>query len=216
MQLHSSQTTEQCNYNFYMQWETKNFYDSFYFSDLERNLQYPLSMPTGIPLQFLSVLEVTSSSITSSVQGSGYFFSLSHTKENRVLFKWRRDSDPYRKAPGLHHAVASVQYIWPKQCLVSNSNKTICLNFKLQGCLDTIIFQSNIFLLASLVAQWLRIHLPMQVWSLVWEDPTYLGATKPKHHNYWACALEPESPQLLKPTGPKAHAPQQEKPVHRN
>ena len=25
MQLYSSQTTEQCNYNFYMQWETKNF-----------------------------------------------------------------------------------------------------------------------------------------------------------------------------------------------
>ena len=33
----------------------------------------------------------------------------------------------------------------------------------------------------SLVVQWLRIHLPMQgtrVLSLVWEDPTCLGATK--------------------------------------
>ena len=29
------------------------------------------------------------------------------------------------------------------------------------------------------------------VWSLIQEDPTCLGATKPKHHNYWACALEP-------------------------
>ena len=39
----------------------------------------------------------------------------------------------------------------------------------------------------SLVAQWLRIHLPMQgtrVRSLVREDPTYCRATKPVHHNY--------------------------------
>ena len=48
----------------------------------------------------------------------------------------------------------------------------------------------------SLVAQWLRIHLPMQgtqVRSLVWEDPTCRGATKPVRHNYWACALGPAS-----------------------
>ena len=40
---------------------------------------------------------------------------------------------------------------------------------------------------ASLGAQWLRIRLPMQgtrVRSLVWEDPTYCGATKPVRHNY--------------------------------
>ena len=40
---------------------------------------------------------------------------------------------------------------------------------------------------ASLVAQWLRIRLPMQgtrVRSLVREDPTCRGATKPVHHNY--------------------------------
>ena len=62
---------------------------------------------------------------------------------------------------------------------------------------------------ASLVAQWLRILLPMQgtqVRSLVREDPTCRGATKPVRHNYWARALEPAShkywahvPQLLKP-----------------
>ena len=63
---------------------------------------------------------------------------------------------------------------------------------------------------ASLVAQWLRIRLPMQgtrVRALVGEDPTCCGPTKPVCHNYWACALEPVShnywahePQLLKPT----------------
>ena len=40
---------------------------------------------------------------------------------------------------------------------------------------------------ASLVAQWLRIHLPMQgtrVQALVREDPTCHGTTKPVCHNY--------------------------------
>ena len=40
---------------------------------------------------------------------------------------------------------------------------------------------------ASLVAQWLRIRLPMQgtrVQALVREDPTCHGATKPVSHNY--------------------------------
>ena len=48
----------------------------------------------------------------------------------------------------------------------------------------------------SLVAQWLRIRLPMQgtwVRSLVQEDPTGCRAAKPVCHNYWACALEPTS-----------------------
>ena len=61
----------------------------------------------------------------------------------------------------------------------------------------------------SLVAQWLRIYLPIQgtrVRSLVRENPTCCRATKPVCHNYWACALEHAShnywahvPELLKP-----------------
>ena len=84
---------------------------------------------------------------------------------------------------------------------------------------------------ASLMAQWLRILLPIQgtrVWALVWEDPTCCGAAKPVHHNYWACALEPAShnfwahvPQLLKPVRlePVLHSKRShhnEKAVHRN
>ena len=82
---------------------------------------------------------------------------------------------------------------------------------------------------ASLVAQWLRIHLPVQgtrVRALVREDPTCRGATKPVRNNYWACTLEPVShnywahePQLLSLRAataearvPTAGAPQQEKP----
>ena len=40
---------------------------------------------------------------------------------------------------------------------------------------------------ASLVAQWLRVCLPMQgtrVRALVWEDPTCHGAARPVSHNY--------------------------------
>ena len=83
---------------------------------------------------------------------------------------------------------------------------------------------------ASLVAQWLRIRLPMQgtrVWALVWEDPTCRGATKLMRHNFWACALEPAShnywaraPQLLRPMhlqpmlrNKRSH--HNEKPAHR-
>ena len=84
---------------------------------------------------------------------------------------------------------------------------------------------------ASLVAQWLRIHLPMQgtrVWALVREDPTCHRATKPVRHNYWACALEPAShnywacePQLLKPVCLEPvlcnkRSPHNEKPAHLN
>ena len=55
----------------------------------------------------------------------------------------------------------------------------------------------------SQVVQWVRISLPMQgtrVRSLVWEDPTCRGATKPVYHYYSAAARV-------------AHALQQEK-VH--
>ena len=48
----------------------------------------------------------------------------------------------------------------------------------------------------SLVVQWLRIHLAIQgtwVRPRVWEDPTCCEAAKPRHHSYWAHALEPVS-----------------------
>ena len=47
---------------------------------------------------------------------------------------------------------------------------------------------------ASLVVQWLRICLAMQgtqLLSLVLDDLTCLGATKPVCHNCWARTLEP-------------------------
>ena len=47
-----------------------------------------------------------------------------------------------------------------------------------------VVVKSKVW--ASLVVQWLRIHLPMQgtrVRALVREDPTCRGATKPVCHN---------------------------------
>ena len=48
------------------------------------------------------------------------------------------------------------------------------------------------------MVHWSSIHLPMQgtrfsSWSGN-KDPTCLGATKPTHHNYQACALQLEKP----------------------
>ena len=57
-------------------------------------------------------------------------------------------------------------------------------------CLALGLMQGQFFFFlsgASLVVQWLRIHLAMQgspVGCLVWEDPTCLEATKPVRHNY--------------------------------
>ena len=55
---------------------------------------------------------------------------------------------------------------------------------------------------ASLVAQWLRISLPMQgtrVRALVWEDPTCRGANGPVSHNCWACASGACAPRQERP-----------------
>ena len=63
---------------------------------------------------------------------------------------------------------------------------------------------------ASLVAQWLRICLPMQgtqVQALVWEDPTCHRATGPVSHNYWACAPGACAPQQERPRQWEASAP---------
>ena len=55
---------------------------------------------------------------------------------------------------------------------------------------------------ASLVAQWLRICLPMQgtrVRALAWGDPTCRGATRSLSHNCWACASGACAPQQERP-----------------
>ena len=53
-----------------------------------------------------------------------------------------------------------------------------------------------------LVAQWLRVCLPVQgtrVRALVWEDSTCRGATGPMSNNYGACASGACAPQQERP-----------------
>ena len=60
---------------------------------------------------------------------------------------------------------------------------------------DNRLGASKVSVGASLVVQWLRIHLSMQgvqVRSLLWGDSTYRGPIKPVNHNYWAHSLEPK------------------------
>ena len=57
---------------------------------------------------------------------------------------------------------------------------------------------------ASLVVQWLKIHLALQesqMGSVVRDDPTHFGAIKSGGPNHWACALEPVSPNYWSPQG---------------
>ena len=68
---------------------------------------------------------------------------------------------------------------------------------------------------ASLVAQWLRIRLPMQgtrVRALVQEDPTCRGATKPMP-TAAAPALWSPLATTTEARTPRARAPQQERPL---
>ena len=56
----------------------------------------------------------------------------------------------------------------------------------LEHCIEAIVALKHCTW-TCLVVQWLRICLPRQgtrVRSLVQEDPTCRGATKPTHHNY--------------------------------
>ena len=79
-----------------------------------------------------------------------------------------------------------------------------------------LTYNLSIFLLswkrywASLVAQWLRVCLPMQgtrVRALVWEDPTCRGAAGLVSRNYWAWASVASAPQQERPRQWKARAP---------
>ena len=78
---------------------------------------------------------------------------------------------------------------------------TIASTWKQPKCPSTHEWIKNVYR-ASLVAQWLRICLPMQgtrVRALVWEDPTCHRATGPVSQNYWACASGACAPQQERP-----------------
>ena len=70
----------------------------------------------------------------------------------------------------------------------------------------------------SLVVQWSKLCLPMQgpwVRSLVWEDSTCRGVTKPCVPQLLNRCSKAWEPQLLKPVSPRACAQQHKKPLKR-
>ena len=105
----------------------------------------------------------------------------------------------------------------------SKNHRNVCVIL-----FDSEVLLQRIFHRASLVAQWLRVCLPMQgtrVRALVREDPTCRGATGPVSHNYWACASGACAPQEERPRQWEARAPwwgvapachSWRKPSHRN
>ena len=99
-------------------------------------------------------------------------------------------------------------WIWEGQAInliiIANTDKVLLCVKSVPNtqCVWTHFILIIILWRASLVVQWLRICLPVQgIWvpSLVREDLTCRGATKPESRNYWSLV-------------PKAHALQQEKP----
>ena len=80
--------------------------------------------------------------------------------------------------------------------LIPQSQGTISALLHISLTLDSDPRSSFKELRASLVVQWLRIHLPVQgTWgqSLVWEEPTCCRATKPMNHTHH------RSPDTLEP-----------------
>ena len=70
----------------------------------------------------------------------------------------------------------------------------------------------KIIMESTLVVQWLSIFLPVQgtwAWSLVQEDSTCHGTTKPVHPNYSAWAPRTHALQQEKPPQEETHAMQQ-------
>ena len=134
------------------------------------------------------------------VEHSSGFRTVFPIKLNLGLVRHKRcaDKNPEMVLETLERIFTLLLTLWPKASDLNNLGVFFLIS-EVRG------------IWASLVAQWLRIRLPMQgtwVRALVQEDPTCCRATKPMRHNYWTCALEAAShnywshvPQLLKPVG---------------
>ena len=140
----------------------------------------------------------------------------------KSIYSCRKKSQKKRKSKG-HHHLLQVLGLRLHHLLAmfhsrgANTSLWHWLNNTSKKSPDQMAFQIstpfsrlNNYLRISLVAQWWRIHEPMQgasVQSLIQEDPTCHRAAKPVCHNHWAYALEP---QLLSPhaTTTKTHGPE--------
>ena len=111
------------------------------------------------------------------------------TKRHR-LTEWIQKQDPYICCLQETHYRPRDTYRlkvrgWKKIFHVNGNQKKAGVAILISDKIDFKI--KNVTRGASLVAQRLRVCLPMQgtrVRALVWEDPTCRGATKPVSHNY--------------------------------
>ena len=112
-------------------------------------------------------------------------------KDQKSIFDYTTQPEPGWNARGARYHLAD----WTRYSLSMSIGFLVCKQDILKpegrvGCEhqeDSVKMPNKCELRASLVAQWLRIRLPMQetqVQALVQEDPTCHGATKPMRHNY--------------------------------
>ena len=99
------------------------------------------------------------------------------------------------------YSIKNRTYCFSKAYIIGRNNLHKC--HMLSGSFFiTFFYPQYIGFRTSLVAQWVRICLPMQgtqVWSLIHEDSHHPGATKPMGRNCWAHALEPACCTCLEP-----------------
>ena len=117
--------------------------------------------------------------------------------------------DPLEKGMATHSSILAWRIPWTEE-----PGGLLSMELQRVGH-DWVTFTQR----ASLVIQWLRICLALQgtpVWSLVQEDSTCLGATKPVCHNYWAWVPQPLKPTWLKPVLHNNRSRGNEKPTHNN
>ena len=108
---------------------------------------------------------------------SKLLFSDTMTRGRRTPY----ETDPSDLCPTLWYLQGHLTPPFPPSHLMGKTGWRVDRKITKVGSTQKITTQ------ASLVAQWLRICLPMQgtrVRALVWEDPTCRGATKPVRHNY--------------------------------
>ena len=90
-------------------------------------------------------------------------------------------------------AVCGVTQSWTRLSDLASAAAALLFIFVTRNYMKVYWVVQKVHLGTSLMIQWLRICLPrqgVQVWSLVREDFTCHGATKPMCHNYWAHAPE--------------------------
>ena len=102
----------------------------------------------------------------------------------------------FEQAPGAANGQGSLACCSPWGCKESDVIEQLNWTEAPYICVPSSCKLSKMQMWDFLVAQWIRICLPMQgtqFQSLVWEDFTFHESAEPMHCNYWAQALEPRS-----------------------